>query len=1010
MSQASVNAENPWPGLLSFTEADKRWFRGREAETEELSRVVKAERLTVVSAVSGIGKSSLLQAGLFPTIRKDDIVPIYIRLDYSTPSPDLRGQVFAAIASAAQFAGFTAPNPKSGQSLWEYFYDVRTEFRDSNENPVLPVLVFDQFEEIFTLGKGEQQQASSTAFLEELSYLADGTVPPAIQQRWNRKPEDKESYVGEGQGAYKILISLREDFLAELIDQNRRIGTIDRKNYRLHQLTGTGALAVVSQASDLVDSTVAEQIVRYVAGEKVSLGSRKSPLGDLPVEPALLSVVCRELNNRRRNQSRARITADLLEGEQDNVIADFYEQSLKDIPAPVRAYVEDNLVSVRGARVAAPMENVLAIKGIARESTSSAVDTLVERRLLRKEYSGDNVSLWLTHDLLTGVCAASKKTREEIAEKALRLRETEEARVQLRKSRRQNLIYLAAAVVASVAAVFGFVGQYQASESQKKTEAQTLRAENSATEALQQRTVAEKSATEAVQQRTLADQKAIEAEKAAEEAARQKSAAQVSEANAKASEANANQKAEQARLAQIAADKNAADAILAKSEATAAQQNTLVANTNLQATNKELDSKKKESDLELAKRLVSEAAGLVSSGQTPRALGNLARALTLDPDSRIAKSLAFDQLLRGSNLQGVKPPSGPGLDAFIHPAMAHPAGVLYSAFSPNGTQVATASKDKIIRIWNWRQAELVAQLSGHEKEITFVAFSADGKLLVSASLDQTARIWDLGTRAVIRTVNHASVVKSAVFSPDSARIITASQDKTAQVWNVSTGAKVGEPLKHDMTVNFASFSANGRQAVTACADRKGRVWDLQSGREVFAMPHAGEVRSANFSPDGKLVVTASVDGTAKLWDTATHAVVFDTMQHNGSVYFASFSPDGHRVATASRDGSARVWDAHSGRAITAPLVHQNKSAVISATFSPDGTRLVTSSDDRTAQTWEIWHQFQNSTDLVHLLEGVGRFGTDENVTPLPADQVNRIMTEQRSRTDAFERWFFAHRI
>ena len=105
MSQASVNAENPWPGLLSFTEADKRWFRGRESETEALARVVKAERLTVVSAVSGIGKSSLLQAGLFPAIRKDDIVPIYIRLDYSVPNPDLRGQVFAAIASAAASSG-----------------------------------------------------------------------------------------------------------------------------------------------------------------------------------------------------------------------------------------------------------------------------------------------------------------------------------------------------------------------------------------------------------------------------------------------------------------------------------------------------------------------------------------------------------------------------------------------------------------------------------------------------------------------------------------------------------------------------------------------------------------------------------------------------------------------------------------------------------------------------------------------------------------------------------------
>src|SRR3954447_3785929 len=98
---AVVSAENPWPGLLSFREADQRWFQGRREETAELLQHVKRERLTILFALSGIGKSSVLQAGLFPALRRLDpfpIFPVYIRLDYTAQNLDLRAQVTEAIA------------------------------------------------------------------------------------------------------------------------------------------------------------------------------------------------------------------------------------------------------------------------------------------------------------------------------------------------------------------------------------------------------------------------------------------------------------------------------------------------------------------------------------------------------------------------------------------------------------------------------------------------------------------------------------------------------------------------------------------------------------------------------------------------------------------------------------------------------------------------------------------------------------------------------------------------
>jgi len=125
-------------------------------------------------------------------------------------------------------------------------------------------------------------------------------------------------------------------------------------------MNGEGALLAVSQAKDLIDETVAAQVVRYVAaGERVGSG-RGRALKDLDVEPALLSVVCRELNNRRRDRGERRISADLLEGSQEQVLNDFYGRALAGMDPPVRAFVEEQLITVAGARNSVALDDALA--------------------------------------------------------------------------------------------------------------------------------------------------------------------------------------------------------------------------------------------------------------------------------------------------------------------------------------------------------------------------------------------------------------------------------------------------------------------------------------------------------------------------------------------------------------------------------------------------------------------------------------------------------------------------
>ena len=89
---AGIDRENPWPGLASFTEDSREFFFGREKETDELSRLVRRQTLTVLFGQSGLGKSSLLHAGLFPLLRETDHLPLYLRLDHSvTARPPVAG-------------------------------------------------------------------------------------------------------------------------------------------------------------------------------------------------------------------------------------------------------------------------------------------------------------------------------------------------------------------------------------------------------------------------------------------------------------------------------------------------------------------------------------------------------------------------------------------------------------------------------------------------------------------------------------------------------------------------------------------------------------------------------------------------------------------------------------------------------------------------------------------------------------------------------------------------------
>ena len=278
-----------------------------------------------------------------------------------------------------------------------------------------------------------------------------------------------------------------------------------------------------------------------------------------------------------------------------------------------------------------------------------------------------------------------------------------------------------------------------------------------------------------------------------------------------------------------------------------------------------------------------------------------------------------------------------------------------AAFSPDGKRIVTASVDKTARLWDAESGKLVGgPLTGHTGIVWSAAFSPDGKRIVTASWDKTARVWDAESgRPTGELQGHTAYVWSAAFSPDGKRIVTASADKTARLWDAETGRPIGELQGHTASVWSAAFSPDGKRIVTASADKTARVWDAETGRPIGELQgHTAYVWSAAFSPDGKRVVTASGDKTARVWDAESGRPTGEPLTgHTGGVKSAAFSPGGKRIVTASEDETARLWDAETGNQIGEPLTG-HADAVLSAAFSPNSKRVVTASDDETARLWD----------------------------------------------------------
>ena len=280
------------------------------------------------------------------------------------------------------------------------------------------------------------------------------------------------------------------------------------------------------------------------------------------------------------------------------------------------------------------------------------------------------------------------------------------------------------------------------------------------------------------------------------------------------------------------------------------------------------------------------------------------------------------------------------------------AAVNAVAFAPGGRQVAVASQDGSIHLFNVRTRQ-VRVLRGHKDQVIGLHYSGDGRSLASGSWDGEIRVWDLTSpRARPRVLTGHTDAVHAVRFINGQQLASAGTDKTVRLWDLRTGKQLRVMRGHTKAIWAMDVAAAGALLATSDADHVIRLWRLPAGEPAGVLRgHSGPIYGLDVDPEGRLLASASLDKTIRLWRLPAGEPVRTIKGHEGGVISVRFSRDGGLLASGSRDKSVRLWRVSTGAQVAAFEGHT--SSVWSVDFHPDGELLASGAMDKTLRLWRV---------------------------------------------------------
>lgn len=426
---------NPYIGLRTYEEADAAIFRGRRAATAELYHMIAANDVVVLHAESGEGKSSLLNAGLFPLLREERYFPIKVNFteeDFALALPNFDLIVYRRIVDALEHA---AEGPAGAPLKLEPLTDDRF---DPARFPALrcnvwwllrnyaltvfgaqltPILVFDQFEEVFTR---PGHIAWTEAFFAWLATTLSDNIPAHVATvvRNAIGPEAEFPRI-HTRKRFKALLSQRTEFMGELDYwgiQRHGVAVLKNSRYCLKPLTEAEADEVLTLQPAFTPELRERLKLAICSALRVGISTEGLPL----IPAMLLSVVSttasESLGNAGSPLAGLDEAADTGDGRNDvflNIISQFYDKEVADTRLPKKdiAVIEDVLVDDKGKRVRIKAD-AMQLRAIDFEQRYKGV--LEQKRLLKSSRINGDEYVELTHDALARVVMRRRRQRESV--------------------------------------------------------------------------------------------------------------------------------------------------------------------------------------------------------------------------------------------------------------------------------------------------------------------------------------------------------------------------------------------------------------------------------------------------------------------------------------------------------------------------------------------------------------------------------------------------------------------
>jgi WD40 repeat protein len=228
-----------------------------------------------------------------------------------------------------------------------------------------------------------------------------------------------------------------------------------------------------------------------------------------------------------------------------------------------------------------------------------------------------------------------------------------------------------------------------------------------------------------------------------------------------------------------------------------------------------------------------------------------------------------------------------------------------AVWSPDGTLLATAGDEQVIRLWDADNGREVAVLRGHKDSIRCLTFSPDSSALASGAGDHTTRVWDVATATEqVRFSATQYQPLSIAFSPDGQQLYSDGCGLFVRVWNVKgpvfelreQRAPAGLRPHRDVTFNILhmDLSPDGKQLALDVAGTI-RIVDTGSWEEVLEVP--GSRTRPVFSPDGRLLAAITARGIIVVCNVATGRPLFWLEGHRYGINSLAFSPNGRLLAS-----------------------------------------------------------------------------------------------------------------